>query len=131
MILLIIIIIIIIISSCGYYEDSVRIVVYYKCLFVPLAVGHNHFPLENNKFFFISLLMSDAAVSPPGVVACGCTDEVSGMLHRDIRPAESPWISSLWKGSLRPKKKRVTGGQISSWEDHEEVGIKRIHQNLE
>lgn len=40
---------------------------------------------------------------------------LSGMLHRDSLPAESPWMSSLWKGSRRPKKKRVTGGQISSW----------------
>ncbi|KAF3848736.1 hypothetical protein F7725_015233 [Dissostichus mawsoni] len=45
----------------------------------------------------------------------GCRDELSGTLHRDSRPAESPWISSLWKGSRRPKKNRVTGGQIRSW----------------
>ena len=37
------------------------------------------------------------------------------MLHKESLPAESPWISSLWKGSRRPKKNRVTGGQIRSW----------------
>lgn len=53
--------------------------------------------------------------SLPAGVDSACTGEASGMLHRDILPAESPWISNLWKGSRRPKKNRVTGGQIRSW----------------
>lgn len=53
--------------------------------------------------------------SLPAGVDSACTGEASGTLHRDILPAESPWISNLWKGSRRPKKNRVTGGQIRSW----------------
>ena len=53
--------------------------------------------------------------SLPAGVDSACTGEASGMLHRDSLPAESPWISNLWKGSRRPKKNRVTGGQIRSW----------------
>lgn len=58
---------------------------------------------------------SDSSVKVPSPAAVDSWGEVSGMLHRDSLPAESPWISSLWKGSRRPKKNRVTGGQMRSW----------------
>lgn len=61
--------------------------------------------------------------SVPEAVNSGCGGEASGMLHRDSLPAESPWISSLWKGSRRPKKNRVTGGQIRSWKTVGGVGV--------
>lgn len=63
---------------------------------------------------YIFIICDAGLVLPPGG-DCGCTGAASGTLHRDSLPAESPWMSSLWKGSRRPKKKCVTGGQIKSW----------------
>lgn len=62
----------------------------------------------------------EAMVTSPAGVVGGSFEDVSGMLHRESRPAESPWIRSLWNGSRRPKKKRVTGGQISSCREKKE-----------
>ncbi|TNN53579.1 hypothetical protein EYF80_036222 [Liparis tanakae] len=61
-------------------------------------------------------------LSLPAAVDSGCRGEVSGIPHRESLPAESPWISSLWKGSRRPKKNRVTGGQIRSWSTGRWIG---------
>lgn len=66
------------------------------------------------EYSFTRVNASVEESSVPVVEDSGCKGDVSGMLHTVSRPAESPWIRSLWKGSLRPKKKRVTGGQIRS-----------------
>jgi len=69
-------------------------------------------------FFFLT----NTSLSLPAAVDSGCRGEVSGIPHRESLPAESPWISSLWKGSRRPKKNRVTGGQIRSWSTGRRIG---------
>lgn len=92
--------------------------------------GKDHFLMSAEWRLFSKEIIVSVTLFLPVVVDSGCRGDVSGMLHRDSLPAESPWISSLWKGSRRPKKNRVTGGQISSWTTRGEKKDKSAFENL-